>query len=112
MRPSGPSLIQVLAERAPLCHGPGQGARIARAHLRAYQPQAETLALPDPPDPPTGGSDLAGLQRPGPSTGPFRRRRSSGPGTTEFTNVARDVTRKRSERFIPIKVDAAHVKLQ
>ena len=48
MRPSGPSLIQVLAERAPLYHGPGQGARIARAHLRAYQPQAETVALPDP----------------------------------------------------------------
>ncbi|KAI0042887.1 hypothetical protein FA95DRAFT_1563857 [Auriscalpium vulgare] len=30
----------------------------------------------------------------------------------EFTNVAREVTRKRSERFIPIKVVAAHGKLQ
>ncbi|KAF5382234.1 hypothetical protein D9757_008925 [Collybiopsis confluens] len=30
----------------------------------------------------------------------------------EFTNVARDVSRKRSERFIPIKVVAAHAKLQ
>ena len=29
----------------------------------------------------------------------------------EFTNVAREVTRKRSERFIPIKVNAAHQKL-
>lgn len=30
----------------------------------------------------------------------------------EFTNVAREVTRKRSERFIPIKVVPAHAKLQ
>ncbi|KAJ4485207.1 dynein heavy chain, N-terminal region 1-domain-containing protein [Lentinula aciculospora] len=30
----------------------------------------------------------------------------------EFTNVARDVTRKRSERFIPIKIVPAHSKLQ
>ncbi|KAK0199499.1 dynein heavy chain, N-terminal region 1-domain-containing protein [Desarmillaria ectypa] len=30
----------------------------------------------------------------------------------EFTNVAREVTRKRSERFIPIKVIPAHAKLQ
>ncbi|KAJ3727228.1 dynein heavy chain, N-terminal region 1-domain-containing protein [Lentinula guzmanii] len=30
----------------------------------------------------------------------------------EFTNVARDVTRKRSERFIPIKIIPAHAKLQ
>ncbi|KAL0062365.1 dynein heavy chain [Marasmius tenuissimus] len=30
----------------------------------------------------------------------------------EFTNVAREVTRKRSERFIPIKVNPAHAKLQ
>ena len=30
----------------------------------------------------------------------------------EFTNVAREVTRKRSERFIPIKVVPAHGKLQ
>lgn len=30
----------------------------------------------------------------------------------EFTNVARDVTRKRAERFIPIKVVHAHAKLQ
>ncbi|RKP02777.1 hypothetical protein CXG81DRAFT_10371 [Caulochytrium protostelioides] len=30
----------------------------------------------------------------------------------EFTNVAREVTRKRAEKFIPIKVDAAHTKLQ
>lgn len=30
----------------------------------------------------------------------------------EFTNVARDVTRKRNEKFLPIKVNAVHVKLQ
>ena len=30
----------------------------------------------------------------------------------EFTNVAREVTRKRSEKFIPIKVVPAHAKLQ
>lgn len=30
----------------------------------------------------------------------------------EFTNVAREVTRKRAEKFIPIKINAAHVKLQ
>ena len=30
----------------------------------------------------------------------------------EFTNVAREVTRKRSEKFIPIKVINAHAKLQ
>ncbi|KAK4049755.1 dynein heavy chain [Microbotryomycetes sp. JL221] len=30
----------------------------------------------------------------------------------EFTNVAREVTRKRSEKFIPIKINAAHIKLQ
>ncbi|KAF8959823.1 cytoplasmic dynein heavy chain 1 [Flammula alnicola] len=30
----------------------------------------------------------------------------------EFTNVAREVTRKRNERFIPIKVVPAHAKLQ
>lgn len=30
----------------------------------------------------------------------------------EFTNVARDVTRKRSEKFMPIKINAAHAKLQ
>lgn len=30
----------------------------------------------------------------------------------EFTNVAREVTRKRSEKFIPIKVSARHVKLE
>ncbi|RKP12335.1 dync1h1 protein, partial [Piptocephalis cylindrospora] len=30
----------------------------------------------------------------------------------EFTNVAREVTRKRSEKFIPIKINAAHAKLQ
>ncbi|KZT09045.1 uncharacterized protein LAESUDRAFT_696464 [Laetiporus sulphureus 93-53] len=30
----------------------------------------------------------------------------------EFTNVAREVTRKRSEKFIPIKIAAAHAKLQ
>ena len=30
----------------------------------------------------------------------------------EFTNVAREVARKRSEKFIPIKVVAAHAKLQ
>ncbi|KAH8825148.1 dynein heavy chain, N-terminal region 1-domain-containing protein [Flagelloscypha sp. PMI_526] len=30
----------------------------------------------------------------------------------EFTNVAREVTRKRSEKFIPIKVQPAHAKLQ
>ncbi|KAG9288876.1 hypothetical protein G9A89_001252 [Geosiphon pyriformis] len=30
----------------------------------------------------------------------------------EFTTVARDVTRKRSEKFIPIKISAAHLKLQ
>lgn len=30
----------------------------------------------------------------------------------DFTNVARDVTRKRGERFIPIKIQAAHAKLQ
>jgi dynein heavy chain 1 len=30
----------------------------------------------------------------------------------EFTNVAREVTRKRSEKFIPIKVLHAHAKLQ
>jgi len=29
----------------------------------------------------------------------------------EFTNVAREVTRKRSEKFIPIKVVPAHGKL-
>lgn len=32
--------------------------------------------------------------------------------TKEFTNVARDVQRKRSERFIPIKITHAHAKLQ
>jgi hypothetical protein len=30
----------------------------------------------------------------------------------EFTNVAREVTRKRAEKFIPIKVHSAHAKLQ
>jgi hypothetical protein len=30
----------------------------------------------------------------------------------EFTNVAREVTRRRSEKFIPIKVVPAHAKLQ
>lgn len=30
----------------------------------------------------------------------------------EFTNVARDVTRKRSEKFIPIKINPAHAALQ
>lgn len=30
----------------------------------------------------------------------------------EFTNVARDVTRKRSEKFIPIKISARHLKTQ
>jgi len=30
----------------------------------------------------------------------------------EFTNVARDVTRKRNEKFIPIKIKPAHEKLQ
>ncbi|KAJ3176317.1 hypothetical protein HDU87_005359 [Geranomyces variabilis] len=30
----------------------------------------------------------------------------------EFTNVARDVTRKRSEKFLPIKIDPVHAKLQ
>jgi len=30
----------------------------------------------------------------------------------EFANVAREVTRKRSEKFIPIKVIHAHAKLQ
>lgn len=30
----------------------------------------------------------------------------------EFTNVAREVTRKRSEKFIPIKIVPAHAKLQ
>ncbi|CAG8595006.1 13150_t:CDS:1, partial [Ambispora gerdemannii] len=30
----------------------------------------------------------------------------------EFTNVAREVTRKRSEKFIPIIIHAAHSKLQ
>lgn len=30
----------------------------------------------------------------------------------EFTTVARDMTRKRSEKFIPIKVSTAHTKLQ
>ncbi|KAI5123732.1 hypothetical protein M0805_000325 [Coniferiporia weirii] len=30
----------------------------------------------------------------------------------DFTNVAREVTRKRSERFIPIKIQHAHAKLQ
>ena len=30
----------------------------------------------------------------------------------EFTNVAREVTRKRQEKFIPIKVYPAHGKLQ
>lgn len=30
----------------------------------------------------------------------------------EFTNVAREVTRKRGERFIPIKIDPGHAKLQ
>ncbi|KAJ3032718.1 hypothetical protein HDV00_007194 [Rhizophlyctis rosea] len=30
----------------------------------------------------------------------------------EFTNVAREVTRKRSEKFLPIKIHPAHVKLQ
>lgn len=29
----------------------------------------------------------------------------------EFTNVAREVTRRRSEKFIPIKVQPAHAKL-
>lgn len=30
----------------------------------------------------------------------------------EFTNVAREVTRKRSEKFIPIKINARHLKTQ
>jgi dynein heavy chain 1 len=30
----------------------------------------------------------------------------------EFTNVAREVTRKRSEKFLPIKIHPAHAKLQ
>ncbi|KAJ3290947.1 hypothetical protein HK104_006430 [Borealophlyctis nickersoniae] len=30
----------------------------------------------------------------------------------EFTNVAREVTRKRSEKFLPIKINPAHIKLQ
>jgi dynein heavy chain 1 len=30
----------------------------------------------------------------------------------EFTNVARDVTRKRSEKFIPIKINARHLETQ
>lgn len=30
----------------------------------------------------------------------------------EFTNVARDVTRKRAEKFILIRINAAHAKLQ
>jgi dynein heavy chain 1 len=30
----------------------------------------------------------------------------------EFTNVAREVTRKRSEKFIPIKIAPAHARLQ
>ncbi|OZJ04271.1 hypothetical protein BZG36_02479 [Bifiguratus adelaidae] len=30
----------------------------------------------------------------------------------EFTNVAREVTRKRSEKFLPIKIKPAHAKLQ
>lgn len=30
----------------------------------------------------------------------------------EFTNVAREVTRRRSEKFIPIKIQSAHSKLQ
>lgn len=30
----------------------------------------------------------------------------------EFTNVAREVTRKRNEKFIPIKINPAHAKLQ
>lgn len=32
--------------------------------------------------------------------------------TKEFTNVAREVTRKRSEKFIPIKIQPAHAKFQ
>src|SRR5690349_5872761 len=30
----------------------------------------------------------------------------------EFTNVAREVTRKRSEKFLPIKINPAHAKVQ
>jgi dynein heavy chain 1 len=30
----------------------------------------------------------------------------------DFTNIARDITRKRSEKFIPIKITAAHSKIQ
>lgn len=30
----------------------------------------------------------------------------------EFTNVAREVTRKRSEKFLPIKIESRHSKLQ
>lgn len=30
----------------------------------------------------------------------------------EFTNVAREATRRRSERFIPIRINPAHAKLQ
>lgn len=30
----------------------------------------------------------------------------------EFTNVAREVTRKRNEKFLPIKINPAHAKLQ
>lgn len=30
----------------------------------------------------------------------------------EFTNVAREVTRKRAEKFLPIKINPAHAKLQ
>jgi dynein heavy chain 1 len=30
----------------------------------------------------------------------------------EFTNVARDVTRKRNEKFLPIKINSVHAKLQ
>lgn len=32
--------------------------------------------------------------------------------TKEFTNLAREVTRKRSEKFIPIKISARHLKTQ
>lgn len=28
----------------------------------------------------------------------------------EFTNIAREVTRKRSEKFIPIRINASHIK--
>lgn len=114
-------------KRSPLLHRPGQSTRITRTHFLPAKPETQTTPLPNPSSSPARRSNLTRFQRrpcPDFNIPPARNTHLTAPSNVSpaettargcsgrgYQRGAREVTRKRRERFLSIMVVPAHGKL-